>query len=141
MPKYTDAKGKEWDIPKWPGGSHKAKVINRALKDSRFYVTEIDTPTGLQSTILYQCWLCQLWIPSAAVAGDHVVQQAVGKSEDRSVAELYESVQDSDWALQLSCNECNSGSRNKKRVKTRSSYKADRKMRAPKPYPPKKPEG
>lgn len=124
MPPYTDVTGKTYEIPDWPGNSYKAACINRAYRQSKFYVGEMQNPFGSGNviTISFQCSWCKGIISSSGVHGDHLTPQ--------NTADTGLFMGSIGW-LELSCAECNFGSRNKKGRMLRSDYKKDRDAQGP----------
>ena len=119
MPRYTDSDGTPWTIPDWPGEGYKAMVINRAYRQGAFSVV---TVAG-HPTIFFTCGWCRRPINSAGVQGDHVAQQAAGRT-----------LRSNDLLnLVLSCSECNGGTRNLVARQTRSSFSRARAAQAPRP--------
>ena len=86
MPEFKDCKGKSVMIEEWPGNSYKAKVINRAYRENKFWAVDM---LGTKQTF-FKCEWCKRWITSAGVQGDHVVQQKMGKSQSPEVRRLAE---------------------------------------------------
>lgn len=124
MPNYTDINGKTYNIPDWPGESYKAMCINRAYRNSKFAVVESQNPFSGKNeiTIYFQCAWCKKAIGSGAVHGDHLTPQNLEGTG------LF--MGSTGW-LELSCSECNFGSRNKKKMMLRSDYKNDRDAQGP----------
>lgn len=137
MPEYTDAQGHTWTIEDWAETSFKGAVINQAHRKRQFVVIrqqwDILGAAVDFYQILYLCGWCHRPIPSSAVAGDHLVGQVVGRSDKKDTQALFKDAEDNEWNLVLSCNECNSGSRNKANLMTRGDFKSDREFHDPKP--------
>ena len=129
MPNYTARDGTVHNLADWPGNSHKAEVINAAYAASQFDVVNV---LG-QITVFFRCGWCQKLITSAGVAGDHVVGQALGNSGNAELEGLFALADGGKWNRVLACIECNSGSRNKAKVMTRSAFAKDRDKQGPKP--------
>jgi hypothetical protein len=133
MPRYTDREGNQWDLADWQGNSYKASVINNAYRNSDFIVRNI---VGV-NYVLFTCFWCGKQVPSAAIEGDHIASQSLGRSGDRELIRLYQDAQNatnpdgSAWNLVLSCSECNGGSRNKSKMMTRGDYRRDRDAQGP----------
>ena len=137
MPQYRDALGNLWDMQDWSETSFKGAVINQAHRRGQFVVIRwqaniLGVPINFSQSF-YLCSWCQRPVPTGAVAGDHLVGQVVGRSNNRETQSLFRDAQGGDWNLLLACNECNSGSRNKSDVMTRGAYKSDREFHDPKP--------
>lgn len=137
MPLRTDYKGTAVMLDDWPGTSFKAVVINRAYRNHEFAVVDI---LGTRS-IVFQCFWCKKYICSAAVEGDHIVKQELGRSDSPALSSLFAEAEtdyagDDHWNLVLSCSECNGGSRNKHKRMLRSSFAQDRDKQGPKDPPP-----
>ncbi|SFK23940.1 hypothetical protein SAMN03159338_3647 [Sphingomonas sp. NFR04] len=150
MPIRTDRKGNRCDVPDWPGNSYKAHVINRAYRNGDFeYVRE-------KNVILFTCFWCKNSnLVSAAIEGDHIVTQSAGRSSDPELRGLFEEAEqqgdgigylqpihpgarlsrrvEGPWNLEISCSECNGGTRNKQGRMLRSAYARDRDAQGPRP--------
>jgi len=138
MPQYTDALGHSWDIQDWPETSFKGAVINQAHRTGQFVVIRLQLNNILGAAIdirecIYLCSWCRRPVLSSGVAGDHLVGQVLGHSSNREAQALFKDAKNKNWNLLLSCNECNSGSRNKDGVMTKGDYKSDREFHDPKP--------
>lgn len=109
MPEFTDKKGVTRIRAEYAGGSFRAKVINRALRNSDFEWCEVPTGSG-QWYSIFQCCQCKNYINDAGVAGDHNIASAHGGSDDM-------------WNLQILCTPCNEADNHHRGgVKTRSAY-------------------
>jgi hypothetical protein len=108
-------------------------VINAAYESGAFTVEQV---MG-QSMVFFTCFWCGRPVPQSGVEGDHVVTQSCGNSGNAELRELFEEAENSmnpdrtAWNLVRSCSECNGGSRNKKMMMTRGSYKRDRDQQGP----------
>ena len=141
MPSYTDAIGNAYILCNWLGNSYKATVINRAYANSQFWVL----PVMGSPTVFFKCFWCKKLITSGAVEGDHIVQQALGKSGNEEHKGLFQDAEathmrdgngivhlvEAHWNLVLSCSECNGGSRNKAKLMVSSDYTKDRDRQGP----------
>jgi len=137
MPQYVDALGHSWDMQDWPETSFKGAVINQAHRKGQFVVVHqqwniLGTAIDIHQSFYFCSW-CHRPVLSSGVAGDHLVGQVVGRSNNKEAQALFRDAQNNNWNLLLACNECNSGSRNKTDVMTRGDYKSDREFHDPKP--------
>ncbi|OZG72657.1 hypothetical protein BTA51_14095 [Hahella sp. CCB-MM4] len=128
MPSYTDMYGNTYALNDWNNDSHRGRVINNARANRNFRYVPKDG--FIQDE--YQCFYCKYWYVPAALEGDHVAGQALGRSSDKELKRLFrdaERAENSDgtpWNLVISCQRCNASSRNRDKIYTRSMYKKDR---------------
>lgn len=90
MPRYKDEDGREATIQDYPGQSHRAAVVNRALRRGEFLWATVRQRTFP----LFACSHCRSMVTFAGVQGDHMVAQAHGGDDELS-------------NLQILCSICN----------------------------------
>ncbi len=110
MPQYTDENNVTKTSNDYPGDSFRAQVINRALRNSNFFWSEVPGGSGNWYSF-FSCCQCQCLINDSGVAGDHNIAQAQGGSNQP-------------WNLQILCTPCNEkDAHHRGGMKTRSQYR------------------
>lgn len=110
MPEYTDSRGVTKTRNDYPGNSHRAFVINRALRRSEFFWCEMPPGSNLWNSI-YKCCQCENYVPDGGVSGDHNHAQGQGGNDEP-------------WNLQILCTPCNEADlHHRGGIKTRAQYR------------------
>jgi len=91
VPKFKDAKGVTLSMDEYKGASYRAIVCNIALRSEKFIWHANSAGTTKAE---FECCQCHDMVPYKAVAGDHVIAQAMGGGDDL-------------WNLQILCTSCN----------------------------------